>query len=203
MSNSIFRVGRIIIIPAFALLVLVGCGSGRNSLPTSVTIELPDGTTVQAEEGAGVASLANTTWEFFRTAATAQGAAFLTISFGADGNLESFENNTIAQEIFGTTIRFDGQRHSTSQKALEYAASTYGAETSDGTGFTFEGRLRAFAGPLLAGVATATATGTFDPDDADTMTGTFSFITEVTLPIEIEGGNQSFDYDFIARRVIE
>ena len=92
-------------------LSLAGCGSAqRSGLPETVIIELPDGTTVEAQQGAGAPSLANSRWEFFRTSSSAQSLAFVTIIFGPEGNLESFENNTIAQEIFGDTILFDGQR---------------------------------------------------------------------------------------------
>jgi len=79
---------------------------------------------------------------------------------------------------------------------------TYGAETSDGTGFTFEGRLTAFAAGLQAGYATATATGTFDPDDPNTMTGTFSYSTRVTL-ISMPEANVDEEFTFIAHRVVE
>src|SRR3990172_6122225 len=107
----------------------IGCGSGnRTGLPKSVTLELLDGTIIEVEQGAGAASLANSQWQFFRTSPSAQAIAFVTVNFGPDGNLESFENNTIAQEIFGDTILFDGQRHNTTQQGLQYAAATFGAE---------------------------------------------------------------------------
>ncbi len=186
---------------AIAVFTLTGCGAGKTNLPSTVTVELPDGTTVEVEPGSGVASLADSQWEFYRTAAAGQGLAFVTIVFGPDGNLESFENSTIASEIFGSSIRFDGSRHETSQKGLQYAASTYGAETSDGSGFAFEGRMTAFAAGIQAGTADLTATGTFDPDDADTMTGTFSFSTRVTL-VSIPGADQDDEFFFIAHRVV-
>ena len=191
------------VVPAsLVLFVLPGCGSRRASLPSSVIVELPDGTTAEVDQGAGAASLANSKWQFFRTAGSAQGLSFVTIVFGPEGNLESFENNTIASEILGTTIIFDGQLHSASQQGLQYAASTYGAETADGTGFTFEGRMTAFAAGIRAGEATANATGTFDPDDPDTMTGTFSFSMRVTL-LSIPEANQDDEFSFIAHRVQE
>lgn len=185
-----------------AMIGLAGC-FGSPTMPSTVLVELPDGTTVEADQGAGVASLVNTKWQFYRTAQAAQGISFLTLSFGPSGSLDSFENNTIAQEIFGSTLIFDGKKHATSQSGLSYAASTYGAETSDSTGFSFVAKLTAYAAGIEAGNATATATGTFDPDDADTMTGTFAFTTQVTLPIDIPGADQDDEFYFIAHRVIE
>ncbi len=202
MAHRMLRIGMLSVIPAFALIVLIGCGSQNAGLPTSVTVELPDGTTAEAEQGAGIPSLADSVWQFYRTAGAAQSLAFLTITFGPDGSLEGFEDNTIAPEIFGSSIRFDGRRHETNQKGLQYAASTYGAETPDGTGFAFEGRLTAFAVSIPAGYATANATGTFNPDDPDTMTGTFSYSTRVTL-VSIPEANTDDEFAFIAHRVVE
>lgn len=201
MTHRILSIAARVAAPSLALLLLVGCGAlGGNTLPSTVIVELPDGTTAEVEQGAGVMSLADTSWQFFRTVSTGQGVAFLTISFGPEGNLDAFENNTIAQEIFGSTIIFDCELHSTSQTGVTYAASTYGAETSDGSGFAFEGRMTAYAAGLQAGYATATATGTFDPDDPDTMTGTFAFTTQVTL-ISIPDANQDDEWSFIAHRI--
>jgi hypothetical protein len=94
-------------------LVWLGCGGGRATLPATVDVTLPDGSTVSVEQGGGAASLANSTWRFLRVAGNAQGVSFLTINFGPDGGLQSFENNTIASAIFGDTILFDGEVHST------------------------------------------------------------------------------------------
>jgi hypothetical protein len=188
---------------SLVLLILLGCGAlGPITLPSTVLIQLPDGTTAEAEQGSGVASLADSTWQFYRTTSTGQGTAFLTVRFGSAGNLEAFENNTIGAEVFGPTIYFDGQRHSTLQPGVSYVASTYGAETSDGTGFAFEARMTAFAAGLEAGYANATASGTFDPDDPDTMTGTFAYETRTTL-ISIPEADQEGEWSFIARRVAE
>ena len=41
-------------------------------LPSSVTIELPDGTSVKADDSSGAASLANSSWRFYRTAENLQ-----------------------------------------------------------------------------------------------------------------------------------
>ena len=202
MAHRMSRIGTLFVIPMFTLILVIGCGSQNAGLPTSLTVELPDGTTAEVEQGAGALSLADSTWEFYRTAGAAQGLAFLTINFGPEGNLEGFESNTIAPEIFGSSIRFDGRRYDTNQKGLQYAASTYGAETSDGSGFTFEGRMTAFAAGLQAGYATTTATGTFDADDPNTMTGTFSFSTRITL-ISIPEANTDDEFTFIAHRVVE
>jgi hypothetical protein len=186
----------------FSLVVfgLAGCGS-NNSLPSTVVVELPDGTTVVADQGAGVAELANSSWNFIRTAGDAQGLPFATISFNADGALDAFDNNTMAQDILGSSVLFDGSRHTTSMEGLEYAASTFGAATNDGTGFAFEGRFTAFFFGLVVGEGEAGATGTFDPDDPDTITGTFSFSMEITVPVEIPGANQNESFPFVAQRV--
>lgn len=187
-----------------ASLALMGCFSS-NSLPSTVLVELPDGTTVEVDQGAGAPSLANSSWRFFRTSQAAQGISFVTISFGEGGTLERFDNNTIAQDLLGSIVLFDGDRHATNQQGIEYAASTFGAETNDGTGFSFEGRVTAFFVGLAIGGATANATGTFDPDDPDIMMGTFSYETEVNIPIPlpIEGLNQKDEFPFLATRVVE
>lgn len=184
-----------------ALLVTVGCGGG-SSVPSAVTIELPDGTEVRATQGSGVITLADSQWDFFRTASTAQGAAFVRIQFGSQGELTRFDNNTIASEIFGSTLIFDGARHNTTQQGLQYAAATFGAETSDSSGFAFQGLLTAFAAGLEAATATATASGTFDADDPDTMRGTFTFSSRVTL-LDIPEGNIDDSFTFVGRRVTE
>ncbi|MGB2988090.1 MAG: hypothetical protein WBE26_19655 [Phycisphaerae bacterium] len=195
--------GKYLALSSFGMIALAGCFGSGGGLPSSVTVELPDGTSMEVEQGTGAASLADTEWQFYRTAEAAQGLSFVTLRFGANGGLESFEDNTIAQEIFGSSIRFDGTRHSTAQKGLSYAASTYGAETFDGTGFSFLGRMTAFAAGIPAGYATATATGTYDPDDPNTMTGTFTYTTRVTLPVEIPEAEQDEEFAFIAHRVVE
>lgn len=183
-----------------ALLVMVGCGG--SSAPSAVTIELPDGTEVRATQGSGVITLADSQWDFFRTSSTAQGTAFVRIQFGSAGELTRFDNNTIASAIFGSTLIFDGVRHNTTQAGLQYSAATFGAETSDSSGFAFEGRLTAFAAGLEAASATASASGTFDPDDPDVMTGTFTFRSRVTL-LDIPEGNIDDSFTFIGRRVTE
>lgn len=195
------RSGYGITISAFALIALAGCFSS-SGLPSSVLVELPDGTTVEAVQGSGAPSLANSTWVF----SNEQGAAFVTIRFGPAGNLERFEDNTIAQEILGSTIIFDGQRQPTGLSGVEYAAATFGAETTDATGFSFESRLNVFA-PLVGRVGSgqASATGELEPGDPNTMTGNFSFSFEVSLPfpLPIPEEDLSGDIRFIARRVVE
>lgn len=190
------------IVLAGASLMSAGCFGGGNSLPDSVTVALPDGTTVDATLGSGVLALADTTWDFTRVADNARGDAFARINFGPEGELASFENNTLASNIFGSTLVFDGQRHDTQQPAVQYAAATYGAETSDATGFTFEVRLTAFAAGFQAATATVSASAEFDPDDPNTVRGTFIFSSRVTL-ISIPGGNQDDTFSFEGRRVIE
>jgi hypothetical protein len=167
-----------------------------------VSVELPDGTTVTADKGAGAPALANTTWNFYRGSATAQRAVFLTIAFGDDGNLERFDNNTLASQIFGDTIVFDGARHNTNQPGVTYSAATYGAQTADATGFTFAGRFTGFAAGFQAANGQASATGTFDPDDPSMMRGVFYFKTEVTL-IDLPEGNQEDEFNFTAELVTE
>jgi hypothetical protein len=191
------------VVAACLLISLIGCGSAnRSGLPESVTLELLDGTIIEVEQGAGAASLANSQWQLFRTSPSAQSLAFVTINFGPEGNLESFENNTLAQEIFGDTILFDGQRHNTSQQALQYAAATFGAETDDATGFTFEGRLAAFAAGIQVATATATTTASYDPNDPDTVEGTFTFSSRATIS-SIPNGNTDFEFTFVGRRVTD
>ena len=200
MSSRVFRVTGFLALAVAVVFIASGCGSG--TLPSTVLVDLPDGTSVEVEEGAGVASLANTTWEFFRSTGAARDLAFLTISFGPEGDLYGFDNNTIAPQIFGSQIIFDGEKHETAMSGVSYAASTYGAETVDGSGFAFAGRMTAWYGPIAVGEATATAAGTFDPDDPNTMTGTFAFTTDVTF-FEIPEAELDEEFFFIAHKVIE
>ena len=183
----------------FGLCAMVGCGA-RQDVPSDVTVELPDGTEVRATLGSGVVSLADTEWDFFHVAPSGQGAPFVRLCFGPNGELASFENSTIAQGIFGSTVLFDGVRHNTTQAGLQYVAATYGAETADSTGFAFEGRMTAFAAGLEAAHATASAIGEFDADDANVMRGIFTFSSRVTL-LDYPEGNQDSELSFLGRRV--
>ncbi|MCO6439292.1 MAG: hypothetical protein J5J06_19555 [Phycisphaerae bacterium] len=184
------------------LASLSGCGPSNNGLPSQLTVTLPDGSEAPVTLGSGVISLADTRWTFYQAAPNGQGAAFVTIRFGSEGQLEAFEDNTIAANIFGDTILFDGARYPTAIPGVSYAAATYGAESSDATGFAFEGRLTGFAAGLEAASGTASAVGEFDVDDPDTIRGTFSYKTEVTL-ISIPEGNQEDEFNFVGRRVVE
>lgn len=186
-----------------AVLFAVGCFNQNSGLPAAVEVQLPDGTTMTVEAGAGAASLANSTWDFVQTTGDGQNLPFLRVSFGENGDLARFENSLLTQDMFGDDVVFDGRRRSTKQKGLEYAATTFGAETADGTGFSFEGRLTAFFSGFQVGAATANATGTFDPADADAMTGTFSFTSSLTVPIEIPNAEQDLEFAFTARRIVE
>jgi hypothetical protein len=151
--------------------------------------------------GSGVITLADTEWDFFNTGANAQAAPFIRVRFNENGSLRSFENNTLAQEVFGSRILFDGRRHATNQFGLDYTAATYGATTEDGTGFAFEGRFTAFAGGLIeAANGRASATGTFDPDDPNVMRGTFSYSMHVTIDL-IPYPDQADEFSFVAERV--
>jgi hypothetical protein len=204
MRHRVIRVALFIVVPVAFVMLTAGCGVRGGSLPDSVTIELPDGSTTSATLGSGVARLADTTWEFFVTAGPEQAAPFVKITFGPLGNLETFDDNTIAADIFGSQLIFDGQRHSTTVSGITYTAGTYGAETSDANGFAFEGRLNAFAAGFLVARGNASASGNFDPDNPDLMTGTFSFEFEVTVSVPgvpETSGNETFG--FIAHRVVD
>lgn len=200
MSSWIVSLRSVTVFAASLSLSLVGCWSVPSTgLPGTMTLVLPDGTTVDVGQGSGAPSLADSRWQFFRAPLSAQ-ALVATVSFGPDGELVSFEDNTIAPEIFGNTIRFDGQRHNTAQQGLEYAAATFGAETGDASGFTFEGHLTAFFFGIQAGNGTATATASYVAGDPDTVEGTFTFSTHVTIA-SIPGGNTTDTFDFVGRRV--
>ena len=203
MRRNVLRIGRLVALPALACFALTGCGS-RSNVPSSVPVTLPDGTTVNVTMGAGVISLADTEWGFYRAVGNTPGAAFVRVRFDSEGSLAAFEDNTIASQIFGSTILFDGQTHATSQAGLSYAAATYGAETSDSTGFTFEGRLTAYAAGFEAAVVTATAMAEFDPDDPDTVRGTFAFTSEVLMFAEMfPQGNMDDEFPFIGIKVVD
>ncbi|MHC5108700.1 MAG: hypothetical protein ACYTHJ_02330 [Planctomycetota bacterium] len=180
-------------------LGMAGCNP-RNGLPATVDVELPDGTVVETTLGSGVISFADSSWQFFRT--SNQNTPFVTVVFGSDGELVAFEDNTIATSIFGDTILFDGTEHPTSQAGLSYAAATFGAQTSDAQGFAFDGEVTAFAAGIQAAEATASASGEFDGDDVDTVRGTFTFSSRVTL-LDIPEGNLDDEFTFIGRRVVD
>lgn len=205
--NMLMQGSRIVVLSLMAAggLMLCSCGGsggGGNTVPDSATIELPDGTTQVVTLGAGVPSLANSTWEFYATASTAQSAPFLVISFGDNGNLERFDDNTISPEVFGDTIYFDGARHSTNQQGVSYEAGTYGAETSDATGFAFEGVLTAFAAGIKVAEADAGASGEFDAGDPNEMRGTFSIQMEVTANF-LPPSSMDETFGFVAYRIEE
>lgn len=187
------------------ILATAGCGS-RNALPESVTVGLPDGTSTIVTLGAGVPSLADSTWQFYVTGEleipAGQGLPFLVITFGPEGELTRFDGNPFSPEIFGDTLYFDGKNHSTSQQGLSYTAGTYGAETADATGFSFVGRLTAFAAGITAANATITATGTFDAENPDAMTGELFFSVRATVDF-MASANMDEGFTFIARRVTE
>lgn len=206
-SHRIVRLSVILCLSLVCAGLMPGCGGGAaDAIPETTIVELPDGTTQEVSLGAGVASLANTTWRFNRVVGDGF-VPFATVSFGPQGNLTSFENNTLAPEIFGDTLLFDGKEHATSQQGLTYVAGTFGAETNDATGFAFEAVLAAFFG-IAGQVATgnANASGTFDADNPDRMTGTISINTEVTLPLGItfpgaEDANVDEEFAFFGVRL--
>ncbi len=199
MSHHMFRV---LVVGAMGLTFLTvnGCGGpANNGLASEVTVQLPDGTSTTATLGSGVIALADSSWEFFTTAINGQGVPFVVITFGPNGELTEFNDNTLGADIFGSTILFDGARHNTAQSGLQYAAATFGAQTSDATGFTLAADISVFAVGLEAATATATATGMFDANDPDVMTGTFDFVSTVTL-LDIPEGNQNISISFLGRR---
>jgi len=203
MNNCTLGTRQAFIVASLMSLGLLGCG-GSSQLPEAVTVNLPDGTQAEVTLGAGVLSLADTTWDFFQldSDGSVGRTAFVRITFGPEGELASFSNNTFVTEIFGDEIVFDGERHATSQEGVSYEAATYGAETSDASGFTFVGNLNAFA-PVVGVVAEATAdaTGTFDAEDPDVMTGSFTFAGSTA---DLPGfPSESFEdeMEFLARRV--
>ncbi len=203
MRTNAVRIGGLMVLPVLVCLASAGCGA-TGGLPTDVTVTLPDGTTETVTMGAGVISLADSEWQFYRVADNAQGAAFMTIRFGDEGQLEAFEESTIASSIFGSSILFDGQRHNTTQAGLQYSAATYGAETADSMGFTFEGILKAYAAGLEAATATATAVAEFDPEDPNIVRGTFSFSSQVLLMADqFPEGNMEDEFSFMGRKVTE
>lgn len=196
--KRMLHVGAVVVLALGFTLAMAGCGVVGGALPDSLEVTLPDGTTQTVTQGAGVPSLANSTWVFFEGG----GLPFMTITFGPEGELTQFDNNTMAQEIFGDTIHFDGQTHSTNQRGLTYTAATYGAQTADASGFAFEGRMTAFAATFKAAEATASASGTFDIDNPDRMTGVFRFTSEVTLA-DIPSANMDEEFEFVAERVTD
>jgi len=203
MTKRIIRTALTIATPVAFILLAAGCGAVGGGLPESVSIELPDGTTTTATLGSGVDRLADTSWAFYLTAPSAQGAPFVVISFGSAGNLEAFNDNTLAVEIFGDQILFDGQRHNTTQQGLSYSAATYGASTSDANGFAFQGRLSAFAAGFKVADGTASASGTFVPDDPDTMTGTFEYAFDILVDFPgVPVSDLAENFEFIAHRVV-
>ncbi len=194
---------RLVVACCFVFAVVAsGCGSANNGLPSTITVELPDGTAEVVTLGSGVVSFADSEWQFFQTSPAAQGLPFATIIFGPDGELEAFENSTIANSIFGSNVYFDGALHPTAQTGLSYAAATFGAQTADAKGFAFEGRITAFAAGLEAASATATAVGEFEGDDINTVRGTFTFSSRVTL-LNIPEGNMDMSFDFMGTRVVD
>lgn len=201
MSKWLSRLSVTIVVSLLAVASWSGCGSAGGSLPQAVTVTLPDGTQVEVTEGAGAPSLANSKWQFFRVAANGQSSAFATIIFGPTGNLQKFENNKLAENLFGDEVVFDSTRRATKQAGLTYSAATYGAETTDSTGFTFEGRFTAYFSGLAAGQAQASASANYDEDDPNTVNGVFHFVTRTTLPIEIPGANQEDTFPFVGQRV--
>ena len=207
MWTRVLRKANVVVLPGAAALFALGCGG--SGLPSTQTIALPDGTQVEATMNSGVLSFADSRWELFSTSASsAQGLPFVIVRFGPVGELEAFEDSTLASDIFGSEIVFDGTRHDTTQQGLQYAAATYGAQTSDASGFAFVGNLNAFV-PVIGNVANATATagGQFDGDNINTISGTFDFESHVTYNTFDMVPEEYIDMEetihFIGHRIIE
>ncbi len=202
-QNRIFRLSVTLCLSFLCAGIFTGCGgAAANAIPETTVVELPDGTTQEVTLGAGVASLADSTWTFNQDLGGGSFVRFATVSFGPEGNLTSFEDNTLAPEIFGDTLFFDGEVHATSQQGLSYTAGTFGAETNDATGFTFAGILAAFAAGFEVATGNADATGTFDADNPDRMTGAISIKTNVSFP-GFEEANVDDTFDFFGVRIDE
>jgi len=179
--------------------VMFGCGAG-GSFPETVQLELLDSTLIDATLGGGAPSLANSEWAFYRLNPDgSRGALLLRIPFGPEGNLISFEDNTLATEVFGQTIILDGQKHDTAQDGLSYAAATYGGESESGLGFAAQ--LTAYYSAFQVADGEAAAIGEFVNENV--IVGTFSFSVEVSdLAESFVGGdmNQEDEFEIIAYR---
>ncbi len=182
------------------LIALPGCFGAAT--PQTFPLELPDGTTVTVSLESGVPSLANTSWELSYANTS---VPLVTMNFGAAGNLESFTDNHIVEEVLGSTILFDGVAHDTDFPPIQYSAFAVGAPASGGA-FVLQAHISAIA-PLVGEVAfgTADADGEIDPEDPNVMTGTLSFDFElsslaadyVTVPADSLNG----EFEFTAIRV--
>ncbi|HNQ21810.1 MAG TPA: hypothetical protein PKK06_01825 [Phycisphaerae bacterium] len=200
MSNTSVR-GALVAVVAMTTVGLVGgCGSGGGFAKTA-SLELLDGTIIEAPMSGGAPSLANSEWMFYRRNADGTpGAPLVRVPFGPDGNLISFEDNTLAVDVFGETIILDGERHDTSTDGVSYAAATYGAEGASGLGF----QVQVFAYYSSFQVAEGEASLIAEYVDADTLVGTFYFRTEVSdLAANYvgTGANQEDEFEVIALRV--
>lgn len=195
MHKMLCGTGALVSVSVMTLGMLAGCGATANPLPKEVSVVLPDGTTTDAVIGSGPQSLANKQLSLRRTLPSGQGFQFIRIVFNDQGGVSEFADNTIAPEIFGTSIILDGKGHSTQQAGLSYSGGVYGAETNDGSGIAFEARIKGFAAGLQAASATASATATWEDDG--TLVGTFSYSTRVTL-VDIPNANQDATFSFAA-----
>jgi hypothetical protein len=177
-------------------LLMAGCGSITNALPETTEVLLPDGTQATAARGEGPKELAGKQLSLRAIAPSAgQSANFLRLVMNSRGGISSFEDNTIAPEIFGTRIILDGRQHPTLQPGLSYSGAVYGAVSTDGKTFTFQARIQAFAAGLLAATAEANVQAEFI--DAETVGGVFEYKTQVTLA-DIPNGDQAGTIEFTA-----
>lgn len=202
MLNCNIRFGYRIAVSALslvALIALTGCGFG----PQTFAFELPDGTILIVPSRSGPESLANSAWALIDAAT---GTTIVTIRFGPAGNIERFENNTIAQDVLGSTLIFDGRRHDTSIPLVEYEAVAFGAPIS-ATGFVFHAEMTALA-PLVGEVASGVAdvSGEVDPE-TDIMMGTLSFEFELSSLasrfVDVPEESLTGEFVFTATRVVE
>ena len=177
---------------ALGILLSAGCVGAS---------DLPDGST-DVTQGGSVISLANSKWQFYQATDAGQSLPFVTVVFGPQAMLDHFEDNTLASDIFGDTILFDGGFHDTPLAGLQYTATTNGAETVDAFGFTFDARLLAFAGGLQVATATATVQAAYDGDDPDVVSGTFTFTAAGDIQSLLEG-DLNVEFTIVGHRVAD
>jgi hypothetical protein len=184
--------------PLFCVALIVGCGDP--GVPESMMLQLPDGSTVEADLGSGAATLANSTWQFVNATDTGSETLALTLSFGDDGELLGVADSPLLQPLFGDAIQLDGKRHATRQAGVQNAAGAYTTESEDGEEVAIGGLAIAYVAGIEGGKANVLAFATFDEGGTDILRGHVAFSTRVTL-LEIEGADVNESLNFIGFRV--
>ena len=184
----------------FAELCLASAVAGcwDASLPATLEVPLPDGTTVTAPAHSGPPSLANTTWACYRAEAPNRGAFIVRVEFGSDGRvLRFFDNAAYFPDVLGSELIPDGKTHPAAVPALVYVAESYGGENA--SGFGFAAPLKLFLGPIQIGSGLSYAFGEVVGDRID---GTFGYRTvlEAGSPLDVGPGRFSDEYGFYAIR---